>query len=86
MARKAQAAMEGRPLSQDTLSAALAAVAEDVVITPQAPGEGLHPAGPAWLQTPCGHRLSWHAVRFIGKVPSATHSHIAEAGSVPQAA
>ena len=38
MARKAQAAMEGQPLNQDTLSAALSAVSEDVVITPQAPG------------------------------------------------
>ena len=39
LAPKAQAAMEGRPLSQATLEAALKAVAEDIVITPAAPGE-----------------------------------------------
>lgn len=38
MAVKTAATMQGRPLDQDTLQAALAAVAEDVNIAPNAPG------------------------------------------------
>ena len=48
MARKAQAAMEGQPLNQDTLSAALKAVAEDVVITASAPGVCCMHCLPSW--------------------------------------
>ena len=38
MAPKAQAAMEGQPLTKATLEAALKAVSEDIVVTPSAPG------------------------------------------------
>ena len=38
MARRVEAALKGQPLSQATLDKALEAVAEDVNITPNAPG------------------------------------------------
>lgn len=41
MARRVEAALKGQPLTQATLDAALAAVAEDVNIKPNAPGSPL---------------------------------------------
>ena len=38
MALKTSAALEGKPLTHDTLQTALKAVAEDIYITPDAPG------------------------------------------------
>lgn len=38
MARRVEAALKGQPWTQTTLNKALAAVAEDVNITPNAPG------------------------------------------------
>ncbi len=38
MAARTQAALEGKPFTDDTLQSALKAVAEDVNITPNAPG------------------------------------------------
>ena len=38
MALKTTAALEGKPLTHDTLQNALKAVAEDIYITPDAPG------------------------------------------------
>jgi hypothetical protein len=44
MAPKTEAALKGQPLSDATLKAALAAVREDVFVTPGAPGGTRTPA------------------------------------------
>ena len=62
MASHAQAALEGQPWNQATLDAALLAVAQDVNITPDAPGPLL--AVRAWtLGVPCWAVLCGAAVR-----------------------
>ncbi len=53
MARRVEAALKGQPLSQATLDKALAAVAEDVNITPNAPGQPCKPIERVWLAHFC---------------------------------
>ena len=60
MALKTTAALEGKPLTHDTLQNALKAVAEDIYITPDAPGirASAPQAIPSLLCFDAWHRLA----------------------------
>ena len=51
MATRTQAALEGNPWTQETLDAALLAVAQDVNITPDAPGDRKETSTPLNIMT-----------------------------------
>lgn len=62
MARRTQAALEGQPWTQKTLDSALLAVAQDVSITPDAPGASHMLHG-----LPCAAPLTFSSVGDTGK-------------------
>ena len=94
MARRVEAALKGRPLTQASLDAALAAVAEDVNITPNAPGLTLSIPGclsecalmspcickgPVWGLKPGGGPVCKAAAHPAGKGFSSTFPGLVEA-------
>ena len=63
-APRAEAAIRGRPLSQETLAAGLAALAEDILISPSAPGK------PVVLELSGAGRLHYfHDLAVRGRKP-----------------